>query len=80
MARSEILQKVNDIFIETLDNNQIKLNDETTVFDIEEWDSLAHIQLVVAIEKEFNIRFNSTEIQNWNNVGEMLDSIEGKMQ
>ena len=58
MERSEILQQVNEIFIDTLDNEDIVLTDDTTANNIEEWDSLNHIQLVVAVEKIFKIRFS----------------------
>ncbi|HEX3383873.1 MAG TPA: acyl carrier protein [Mucilaginibacter sp.] len=78
MERSEILEKVNDVFIDTLDNEDIVLTYETTANDVDDWDSLNHIQLVVAIEKQFKIRFTSQEIQSWNNVGEMIDSIVKK--
>lgn len=77
---SDILKQVNDIFIDVLDNEAIVLTNETTAGDIDEWDSLSHIQLVVAIEKHFKIRFASKEIQSWNNVGEMVNSIAGKIQ
>lgn len=75
MTKKEVLDQVNIIFKETLDNENIVLKQETTANDIDEWDSLTHIMLVVAIEKHFKIRFTSLEIQSWNNVGEMLDSI-----
>ena len=78
MDKSEILKKVNVIFIDTLDNEDIVLTYETTANDVEDWDSLNHIQLVVAIEKYFKVRFTSLEIQSWNNVGEMLDCILSK--
>lgn len=79
MDRSEILQQVNGIFTDIIDEENIKLSSETTANDIEGWDSLTHIQLVVAIEKHFKIRFNSKEIQGWKNIGELMDSISSKI-
>jgi acyl carrier protein len=79
MEKSEILKQVNDIFIDVLDNEDIVLTYETTANDVEDWDSLNHIQLVVAIEKQFDIRFTSHEIQSWNNIGEMIGSISAKL-
>ena len=78
MEKNQLLKEVNDIFIDTLDNEDIVLTDETTANDVDDWDSLNHIQLVVAIEKRFKIRFTSQEIQSWKNVGEMLDCIISK--
>lgn len=78
MEKKEVLAKVNEVFIDVLDNEYIVLSYETTANDVEDWDSLNHIQLVVAIEKAFKIRFTSQEIQSWNNVGEMLDCIMKK--
>jgi acyl carrier protein len=77
--KEKILHQVNAIFIDILDNENIKLSDTTTASDIEEWDSLSHIQLVVAIEKHFKIHFTAKEIQSWKNVGEMTDSIAAKI-
>ena len=51
MEKTEILVKVQDIFRDVLDNEEIVLNNDTSADDIEEWDSLSHIQLIVAIEK-----------------------------
>jgi acyl carrier protein len=79
MNKAEILQQVNAVFIDVLDNDKIVLKNETTASDVDEWDSLNHIQLVVAIEKQFKIRFTSREIQSWKNVGEMVDSIDAKI-
>lgn len=76
-----LIKKVNEIFIDVLDiENNIVLEETTKATDVDEWDSLNHIQLVVAIEKEFKIRFTSKEIQSWNNVGEMVDSVAQKIQ
>ena len=55
MEKTEILVKVQDIFRDVLDNEEIVLNNDTSADDIEEWDSLSHIQLIVAIEKHFKI-------------------------
>lgn len=78
MDRRNILRQVNDVFLEVLDDEDLILSDETTASDVEDWDSLNHIQLVVAIEKQFKIRFSSKEIQSWSNVGEMINSIQAK--
>lgn len=78
MNKEDILKEVNDIFIDILDNEDISLNSGTIADDIEEWDSLTNIHLVVAIEKHFSIRFTTSEVQNWGTVGEMIDSISEK--
>jgi acyl carrier protein len=79
-TRGEILETVNAVFRDVLDNEQIVVTDETTAAAVPEWDSLSHIQLVVAVEKRFGIRFSSREIQNWSNIGEMIDSIIDKLK
>lgn len=75
MEKNQILEEVQEIFRDVLDNEEIILTSETIADDIDEWDSLSHIQLVVAIEKYFRIKFSSKEILSWANVGEMLDCI-----
>lgn len=78
MEKNQILEEVQEIFREVLDNEEIVLANETTADDIEEWDSLTHIQLIVAIEKHFKTKFTSKEILSWQNVGEMIDCIATK--
>ena len=78
MERQEIFAKLTEIFQDVLDNDEIEVTADTKADDIEEWDSLTNIQLVVAIEKAFGIKFKSSEIMSWSNVGEMVDSICNK--
>ena len=78
MERNEVLARVQEVFRDVLDNEDIVLSDETTADDIEEWDSLSHIQLIVAVEKAFHVKFTSKEILSWKNIGEMVDCILAK--
>lgn len=75
MTNQEVLSQITVIFRDILDDDDIQLKPETTAEDIEEWDSLTHIQLIVAIEKKFGIKFSTSEINNFKNVGEMCDVI-----
>ncbi len=79
MEHTQILAEVQEIFRDTLDNEDIILIDATTANDIEEWDSLTHIQLIVAVEKHFKIKFTSMEILSWQNVGQMIESIATRL-
>lgn len=80
MERVEIFSKLNEIFEDVLDLDETpELTDATTANDIEEWDSLSHIQLIVAIEKAFKLKFTSQEILKWNTVGEMVDTIIARL-
>lgn len=76
MDREEILKQLNDIFVDTLDNEEVVIEESTQASDVDDWDSLTHIMLVVAIEKHFKIKFSSKEILSWKNVGEMMDCIQ----
>lgn len=79
MEKQEIFNQVQDIFRDILDNEDIVLTSESTAKDIEEWDSLSHIQLIAAIEKHFKVKLTSKEILSWKNVGEMVECIVSKL-
>lgn len=79
MDRIDILKRVVDIFREELEQEDLELTDETTAEDVEGWDSLSHVQLVAALEEAFGIEFKSREILSWDNVGDLIDSIEKKV-
>lgn len=75
----EVFEQLNSVFCRVFDDNDIKTSTETTANDIDGWDSLSHVNLVVAIEKHFGIKFRSSEIMKWKNVGMMHDSIVEKL-
>ena len=79
MERSEILKRVGEIFREELGQSDLVLSDETTADDVEGWDSLSHVQLVAVMEDAFGIEFSSREILSWDNVGDLIDSIQKKV-
>ena len=67
-----ILKKLENIFQIIFDDEQIRLSDETTASDIEEWDSLNQIKIILACEKEFLVKLNPREINSFSNVKEMV--------
>ena len=79
MGRKEIFEKLTVIFRDVMDNDEIVLEENTTAEDIEEWDSLAHVQLIEKIEAVFGVRFSAKEMNSWEDVGEFVDSIEEKL-
>lgn len=79
MERNEIMARVEEIFREQLELEDLELTDETTADDVEEWDSLSHVQLVVALEKAFSLKFTSREILSWDKVGDLIDCLQKKL-
>ena len=79
MEKKELMDKLTEIFREVMDNDEIVLNDETTSEDIEEWDSLSHIELIDVIGKELGVKITSKEFRGWENVGEMVESLLQKL-
>lgn len=75
MTREGIFKQLDEVFQDVFDDESIHVVDETTADDIEDWDSLEHINLVVAIENKFGIKFNMNEVTSMKNVGEMVDII-----
>ena len=75
MERNEILSRIQDIFRDVLDTEEIELTDATVADDIEEWDSLEHINLISAVESTFRMKFKMKEVSTMKNVGEMVDII-----
>ncbi|MBQ7558427.1 MAG: acyl carrier protein [Lachnospiraceae bacterium] len=80
MTREELYDNLNEVFRDVFDDESITVTDETTADDIEDWDSLEHINLVAAVEQEFGIRFSMGQVQSMKNVGEMVDIILSQIQ
>ena len=75
-VRENIRNRLNNIFQDVFDDEKIEIFEEMTAEDIDEWDSLMHVTLVLAVEKEFDIRLNASEIGKLQNVGTMLILLE----
>lgn len=72
MDHASIKQEITDIFEEVMDLDDVTLTDDTTANDIEEWDSLSHIRLIIAIERSFGIKFTNAEIENLKKFGDLV--------
>ena len=74
-----ILEKLQPIFRDIFDSGDLSVARESNAETVEGWDSLAHINLVAAIEKDFGIRFALGELEELKNVGDMIDLMERKL-
>ena len=79
MSRDEILGKVADIMRDIFDDDELTVTCETTAADVEDWDSLEQINILVAIEKQFGLKFSVSEVEDLKNVGETVDLIVRKL-
>ena len=70
--------KLQEIFRDVFDDDEIELFDEMTSDDVEDWDSLSHVNLILRIEKEFNVKFTVDEITDTENVGQFINLINEK--
>ncbi len=75
--RTTVHKRLNAIFQDVFDDENIQIIDATTSKDIEEWDSMMHITLVVAIEKEFGVTLNAANVGEMTDVGAMIDMLVG---
>ena len=75
MSRDEVFAALDEVFQDEFDDDTLHVTDATTADDIEDWDSLEHINLVVAVERRFGIKFTMGEVTGKKNVGEMVDII-----
>ena len=78
MNKNNIKEKLQSVFVDVFDDEDLRISNSTNSGDIEEWDSLNHIALVLSIEKCFNIRFMTGEVLSLKDVGEMIQLLEEK--
>ena len=78
MNEPEILERLTTIFKEVFDDESIKVGRELSARDVDGWDSLAHIRLMLTVEKTFKVRFSAAEIGKLQNVGDLVALIEAK--
>ena len=79
MTTEQIYAKLTSIFREVFDNDDLVLTAQTTAADIDDWDSVNHIRLMISIEAEFRIKFTVDEIAEAADVGEFVSLIRGKL-
>lgn len=72
MNKNEIIPRLNEVFRDIFGEPSLSVNENTTSSDIEDWDSLEHINLIAAVENEFGLRFKMREVSGMKNVGEMI--------
>lgn len=80
MSKTEIFEKLNEIFQDVFDDEELTVGEQTTAADVDGWDSLSHIMLLSAIEDEFGVKFDMKAVQGLKNVGAMAELIEGLLK
>jgi acyl carrier protein len=78
MTDTDLTKRLTDVFHRTFDDDRLTLSRTMVAADVEDWDSLTHINLIVEIEREFGIKFTTREIAGLTNVGELMDLISRK--
>jgi acyl carrier protein len=75
----DVLQRVNDVFRDVFDAEDLTVSRQTTAADVAGWDSLMHVRLMLAVEKAFGIRFSSSEVASLPDVGALVDLLHRKI-
>jgi acyl carrier protein len=75
---SDTFNRLKEVFLDVFDDDEIELSRDTTAADVDAWDSLMHVTLVLAIERQFGVRFSSTEVAQLVDIGELVDLVEAK--
>jgi acyl carrier protein len=76
---SDTFEHLQNVFREVFDDEAMVISRAMTAADVEDWDSLRHMDLITSVEHEFNVKFTTKDILGLGNVGEFLDILEGKL-
>jgi acyl carrier protein len=79
MSTRDLLPEIQDIMRDVFDVDDLVISESTTAEDVEEWDSLSHIRLIVAIERQFGFKFKNSEIETLKNVGDLASLVQSKV-
>ncbi len=79
MTEEEIYERLNTVFQDVFDDDTIEVDEDTTADDIDDWDSMEHINLIAAVETEFGIKFKMGEVSTMKDVGEMVEIIMSRV-
>ena len=79
MEKKEVLAKLQDIIREAIDDDEVVINYDTIASDVDGWDSLAQVLIVGELQNELNVKFTSSEINGFANVGELVNAILAKL-
>lgn len=74
-----VRQRLQQVMRELFDDDDLEIRDDLTAEEVPEWDSLAHVRLIVAVEKEFGVRFTSAEVGDIDTAGALIGLIESKL-
>jgi acyl carrier protein len=76
---SDTLERLNQVFQEVFDEDDLVVGPSTTAEDVEGWDSLMHVTLMVRVEKAFGVKFTSSQVANLKNVGQLAELLDHKL-
>jgi acyl carrier protein len=78
-SREDLLAKIRTTLSDVLDNKDLQLSESTVADDVDDWDSINHVRLLIELERELGFRFRADEAGGLKNVGELIDLIETKL-
>jgi acyl carrier protein len=79
MENTALYEKLSDVFHDVFDDDEIQISPQTTANDVDGWDSLRHVRLILSVEKAFKVRFSAADVAHLKNVGDLAALIQSKV-